>query len=329
MVLFIKSFYCIHYKKLVLLLPFTIMKFTEQKGKFVKHCPCTPEAVSCGYYNLNLHTGCPYSCSYCILQAYLETKEPVFFTNLEDMEKELREVSPSLKYLRIGTGELTDSLALDPQTNYSQKILKIFEQYPDVIFEFKTKSTNVENVSKIEKIPQNIVISWSLNPQEIVSREEISAPGLLSRLKAMQQVQEKGYKIGIHFDPIIYCKNWKTYYEELVREIAKVVDPGRIAWWSLGALRFPYSLREHIFKHKHSLLFAGELIKGYDDKYRYFKPLRMELFRYVIRQIYSYISQDVPLYLCMEDEEAWQELLPKIEPTEEAVNRYLYQSAIE
>jgi hypothetical protein len=29
----------------------------------------------------------------------------------------------------------------------------------------------------------------------------------------------------------------------------------------------------------------------------------------------------------MEDEEAWQELLPGIEPGEESVNRYLYQSA--
>lgn len=303
------------------------MEFSEQKGKFVKHCPCTPEAVSCGYYNLNLHTGCPYSCSYCILQAYLETKEPVYFTNLEDAEKELADVSRSRKFLRIGTGELTDSLALDSQTNYSRKIIEIFEKFPATIFEFKTKSADIGNLLKLKTVLKNIVISWSLNPQEIIAREEASAPGLAVRLKAMEQVQKKGYKIGIHFDPIIYCKNWKTYYETLVKEIARIINPARIAWWSLGALRFPYSLREHIFTHKDSLLFEGELIKGYDDKYRYFKPLRMELFRFVRQRLYSDISRDLPLYLCMEDEEAWRELLPGIEPTEEAVNRYLYQSA--
>lgn len=302
------------------------MKFAKQKGKFVKHCPCTPEAVSCGYYNINLHTGCPYSCSYCILQAYLETKEPVFFTNIEDLEKEICEAAQTQKYLRIGTGELTDSLALDPQTNYSRKILKVFEKFPSIIFEFKTKSANIENLLGSERILKNIVVSWSLNPQEIIDREESSAPDLAVRLRAMQQVQKKGYKIGIHFDPIIFCKNWQTSYEDLVKKISGIVHPGNIAWWSLGALRFPYSMREHIFKHKHSLLFEGELIRGYDDKYRYFKPLRMELFRFVQQKIYSYISQEVPLYLCMEDEEAWQELFPRIEPSEEEVNRYLYQS---
>lgn len=304
-----------------------MMKFAKQKGKFIKHCPCTPEAVSCGYYNLNLHTGCPYSCSYCILQAYLETKEPVFFTNMADAEKEIRRVSQTHKHLRIGTGELTDSLALDPQTDYSQKILKIFEKFPEIVFEFKTKSANIENLLKSKKVLKNIVIAWSLNPQNIIDVEEELTPDLTDRLKAIEQVQEKGYKIAIHFDPIIYCKNWRSYYEDLIKKISGFIDPGRIAWWSLGALRFPYALREHIFKHKKSRLFAGELIKGYDDKYRYFKPLRMDLFRFIKQKIHSLISQEVPLYLCMEDEEAWLELLPKIKPSEEAVNRYLFQSA--
>ena len=32
-----------------------------RKGAFVKHCPCSPGSVPCGCFNLNLHTGCPYS----------------------------------------------------------------------------------------------------------------------------------------------------------------------------------------------------------------------------------------------------------------------------
>lgn len=305
-----------------------MITFAEQKGKFIKHCPCTPDVIPCGYYNLNLHTGCPYGCSYCILQSYLETTEPVFFTNFNDMEKELEEISRTREYLRIGTGELTDSLALDPQTGYSHKIFDIIEKFPEIVFEFKTKSSHVENLISYKKVLRNIVVSWSLNPQEVIEREELLTPDLISRLGAVEKAQAYGYKIGIHFDPIVIFAGWQIAYLELVKEIAKVIDPLRIAWWSLGALRFPYSLREHIFKHQVSRLFEGELVKGHDGKYRYFKPLRLELFRYMKQIIQENISDDVPLYLCMEDKEVWKEIFPEILPNEETVNKYLYESAL-
>jgi spore photoproduct lyase len=243
------------------------------------------------------------------------------------MEKELIEISHTQKYLRIGTGELSDSLALDPQTHYSHKILSIFEKFPHIVFEFKTKSTHVEDLLNYEKKLKNIVVSWSLNPQEVIEREELLTPDLFSRLKAIEKAQNHGYKIGIHFDPIVIFDRWQTAYLDLIKEISKIIDPPRIAWWSLGALRFPYSLREHIFKYRDSRLFEGELIKGHDGKYRYFKPLRLELFRYMKQKILEHISKDVPLYLCMEDKEVWEEVFPEIPPNEEAVNKYLYESA--
>ncbi|HLP60485.1 MAG TPA: hypothetical protein VK186_16715 [Candidatus Deferrimicrobium sp.] len=305
-----------------------MIKFAEQKGKFIKHCPCTPDVVPCGYYNLNLHTGCPYCCSYCILQAYLETTAPIFFTNFADMETELAEISQTQKYLRIGTGELTDSLALDPRTGYSHKILAIFEKFPQIVFEFKTKSAHVENLLSYKKVLKNIVVSWSLNPREFIEREEQLTPNLTSRLEAMAKVQARGYKIGIHFDPIVIFAGWQAAYLELVQEIARVIEPPQIAWWSLGALRFPYAMREHIFKHRDSRLFEGELVKGHDGKYRYFKPLRLELFRYMKQIIRANIPGEVALYLCMEDKEVWREIFPEIEPDEETVNKYLYESAL-
>jgi spore photoproduct lyase len=307
-----------------------MIEYKEQTGKFIKECPCSPETVSCGYLNINLHTGCPFNCSYCILQTYLEdSTQPVFFTNFAKLRTELEALSTQRDKIRIGTGELSDSLAFDLQTNYSSKILDIFQDFPEIVFEFKTKSTIVSNILSHPVVHPNIVMAWSLNPEEIIRVEEPQAPSLKNRLQAIEAIQNRGYKIAIHFDPMIITGNWKEKYKNLIKIIAATVDPSRIAWWSLGALRFPYSLRNHIFKHKKSELFYGELIKGYDGKYRYLKELRLELFSYVLSRIYSYFSRELPLYLCMEDEEIWTETLPGIHPDPLVINNFLYESAMD
>jgi len=303
------------------------IKYEEFKGDFVKNCPCSPEAISCGYFNMNLHKGCPFSCTYCILQTYLENKDPVFYTNTEKVRDELKKAMREQEHLRISTGELSDSLAYENENRYSGKVIDILKDFPDIIFEFKTKSKCVDNLLNIKPL-KNIIISWSLNPQEIIDIEEHKTASLSERLDALEKVQKAGYKIGIHFDPIIITEDWKNLYKNLVDDISKIVIPEKIAWWSLGALRFPESLKEYIFKFKNSKLFTGELIKGYDGKYRYFKPLRKELFAFIKKEIYKKISLDTPLYLCMEDEEMWLDIFPEIKPDPDTINEYLYKNAL-
>jgi spore photoproduct lyase len=305
-----------------------MVQYKRFKGSFIKHCPCSPGAVSCGYLNINLHTGCPYHCTYCILQVYLDTKAPVFYTNLADLRQELQAVSKKQSHIRIGTGELSDSLAWDNTTRYSGKIIEIIDQFPDIIFEFKTKSTNIHHLLAQPRALKNIVVSWSLNPQVIIDTEEIKTPSLQARLQAMKAVQERGYRIGIHMDPLIYTPGWQPAYEKLVKTLATSIRADKIAWWSLGALRFPPQLRPAILKNKHSMLFYGELIKGFDGKFRYYRPQRLELFNVVIRAIQRYFSRDIPLYLCMEDAACWAAVLPHLKGEEGWINQYLYQSAM-
>jgi len=299
-----------------------------QKGAFVKHCPCSPGAVPCGYFNLNLHTGCPYDCSYCILQAYLPDKnQAVFFSNWNDMENELIEFLAARPEVRIGSGELSDSLAYELVRPGAARVMELFRKLPQTVFEFKTKATHVQALLTIGDVPGNIVVSWSLNPPALSRVEERMAPSTLSRLRALAAVQERGYRIGIHFDPLILFPAWKTHYRELIQRLAAVIRPERIAWWSLGALRFPPELKKHIFKHRQSQLFWGELIQGPDGKYRYFEPLRLELFAFIKAEIRDRLSGEVPLYLCMEDRSTWGEIFPEIAADETVINRYLYEAA--
>jgi spore photoproduct lyase len=306
-----------------------MLKETVQKGAFVKHCPCSPGAVPCGYFNLNLQSGCPFDCSYCILQAYLEDKDQgVFYTNWTDLKTELQNFLADKKKVRIGTGELSDSLAYEAVHPVAGRILELFRDFPEAVFEFKTKSDSIRSLLDVKEPPQNIVVSWSLNPQAIISGEEHRTPPLAQRLQALDAIQAKGYAVGIHFDPLILFPGWQEHYRELIRTLSRVVRPQRIAWWSLGALRFPPALKPHIFKHPDSQLFWGELIEGEDKKYRYFMPQRLELFRALRDSIRADISEHLPLYLCMEDACVWKEILPGLAAEEGSINRYLYAAAM-
>jgi len=57
-----------------------------------------------------------------------------------------------------------------------------------------------------------------------------------------------------------------------------------------------------------SKIIYGEFITGLDGKMRYFKPLRIELYRKMVSFIKD-IAPDVLVYFCMEDDEVWKKSL--------------------
>jgi spore photoproduct lyase len=149
------------------------------------------------------------------------------------------------------------------------------------------------------------VISWSLNPPEIITQEEKGAPNLESRLQAAKSCERAGYKIGFHFDPVIHYPDWESGYRFVVQEIPKFVAPESIAWISLGALRYPPQLNKLIKqRHRKSRAPFGELFQGKDGKLRYLKVIRQEMFRKIVQWIRE-VDPGIFVYLCMESPEIW------------------------
>jgi len=249
------------------------------------------------------------------------------FTNIYELRSEL-ETYRSRPHLRLGTGELADSLALDPDTGLSRRILEIFRDFPRMVFEFKTKSIEVGQLLEVSRVPKNVVVSWSLNPDPVCRWEEHGAPGLSARLDALAAVAEKGYRVGVHFDPMIAVPRWREWYPALVEEIMSRIQENSLAWWSLGTLRFPPALRDIILSRPESRLFSGELVRGYDGKFRYFRPLRQEMFTVTVQAIRALVSPAVPVYLCMEDHDMWRRVLPGVPAVEEEINQALHFAAL-
>ncbi|MFH1521324.1 MAG: radical SAM protein [archaeon] len=273
---------------------------TRQKGKFLKPCPGTRNYLCCNYWIINLVQGCPFSCSYCALQAY-EFPYLNIFANVNDLFAEMEEFLSrfSEKFFRIGTGEFTDSLALDDCLDVNQELIKFFSLQKNAILELKTKSDKIEKLLSLE--PNNrIIVSWSLNTPRIIADEEKGAPNLEKRLIAARKCEEKGYWIGFHFDPLIYYDNWEKEYTEVIEQVFHYIHPKRMAWISLGALRFK--------KTPSTKIIYGELLPGLDNKMRYFKPIRIEMFK-KISELIKKFNKDIPIYLCMESPEVWEKSL--------------------
>jgi spore photoproduct lyase len=284
-----------------------IVKF---KGRFIKPCPGTRSYTCCGYQILHLGTQCSLGCAYCILQAYFPNRNLRLFANLDDMVHQLEPyLSKSRRQVhRIGTGEFADSLLLDPLTRISEFLVPYFADQPNAVLELKTKTAQVDLLENLEHRGHTIV-AWSLNPAEMIGREEAAAASLEERLEAARRCQEWGYRLAFHFDPILAYPNWEQGYREVVDKLFSTVDPRGVAWVSLGALRFMPSLKQIIRRrHPTSNILAEEFIPGMDGKLRYFRDLRVEMFRH-LGNLLNGINQNLCVYLCMESEDIWREAL--------------------
>jgi len=281
------------------------LAFIVKEGwDFIKPCPCTSGHLGCGYWILNLGFGCPFDCSYCFLQIYTNFPGIILPANLDDFFTQFDTFHKKLQApIRLGTGEFCDSLALDHITGYSRKLIPYFRD-KNVIFELKTKSNNIKNLLEINP-PANIVISWSLNPQPLITVEEISVADLAQRLEAAKQIQDKGYKIGFHFDPVIFYPGWQDAYKELIRLLYSRLKPP-FAWISIGTLRGTRELKiASQLRFPQSDIFYGELLPGEDKKLRYPQFLRKEIYKNMVQWIRRYDKQ-TPVYLCMENADNWR-----------------------
>ena len=295
------------------------------QGSFLKKCPgASPGMVCCNYYVVNLSKNCIYDCSYCFLQNFLDNNPlQVAFVNIEDLFRELEEVFTQFpdRNFRVGTGEITDSLALDSLVPYSQLLIPFFNRQKNAVLELKTKSDRIENLLDLPD-PTNVIVSWSINPERIVDLEEKGTPSLKKRLRAASQCVEKGYRVGFHFDPIILVPGWEKAYQELVDTLFDYIPASQIEWISLGSFRYRSSLKPIIkSRHPKTMLFTGEHLPGKDGKFRYLRPLRNQAYE-TIRGFLKEKSQDLNIYLCMETKEIWEGVTGKTPRSDEKLDTF-------
>jgi len=282
----------------------------KHRGDFFKKCPGSEGQVCCNYFVINFASNCPMDCSYCYLQDYLaDNAELKVFSNVGDLIAEAdRTLSKHRGVIfRVGTGEITDSLALEPCTGIVRELIPYFAEQPNVLLELKTKSDCVDSLLDLDS-KGRVVVAWSMNPQPVIDADEHGTATLRERLSAARRCQEAGYRLGFHFDPMIEYPGWESDYRAMIEETFETIDWRRLAWVSLGVLRDTPALKRTMrARFPKTQLLTGEQVFCPDGKLRYFQPLRVDMYR----KMTSWIRRNAPtvkIYLCMETREVWQQV---------------------
>lgn len=205
---------------------------------------------------------CLYDCRYCFLQGMYSSANYVVFVNYEDFMQDIKlltEQAESSYYFFSGYD--CDSLAYEPVTDFLKEFIPFFKTTKNAVLELRTKSTNIHELLEQTPFPQCIV-AFSFTPAEIAEEIEHKVPSVNKRIQAMREVAERGWLIGLRFDPLIYHPEFKKLYENLFNTIFSSISSQSLHSISMGPLRFPEKMFQKILKlYPHDPLLSHPLYK--------------------------------------------------------------------
>lgn len=273
----------------------------HKKGQLLKEAPDAYGSQGDPHYYFIHAYNCIYECQYCYLQGYFNTPDIVLFINHEEIIEEMERAL--LKYpgqkVWFHAGEFSDSLALTHLTGELDLYHAFCEKYPNAIIELRTKSVNTREIEKLRPLP-NLIVSFSLSPKEMARRVDLKTPNAEARVRAMRTLKSLGFPIAAHFDPIVYEDKFKSEYSELLNQMADLT--GDLKYLSLGVVRFTKDVyREVERNYPDSVLHTGPMIKSFDGKVRYHRPMRMWLMNSIKELAINSGVKPEAIYLCMEE----------------------------
>jgi len=275
----------------------------EKKGQLLKLAPdAYGQQGEPHYYFIHAYN-CIYECQYCYLQGYFNTPDIVLFINHEEIISEMQktlEESPDSR-VWFHAGEFSDSLALTHLTGELELYHEFCRKNPRAIIELRTKSVNIKELILLEPLP-NFIISFSLSPQKMGKLIDLKTPSTQSRLKTMDELNQLGFTLAAHFDPIIYQDQFKIQYEELLETMQSLHLTKALSYLSMGVVRFTKDVyREVERNYPDSPLHSTPMMKSFDNKVRYNHPMRMWMMNTVKELALKYGVQEPAIYFCMEE----------------------------
>lgn len=278
----------------------------NKKGQLLKEAPVAYGLKGEPHYYFVHAYNCIYECTYCYLQGHFHSPDIVLFLNHKEIGEEIIKLSTDHKEkgsIWFHAGEFSDSLALSHITNELPYYFELFSKIDNAKLELRTKSANIRPLLELPP-SHNIIISFSLSPEDKIKSLDLKTPPLKSRLRAIEKLHNTGHPIGIHFDPVVYEENILEKYDDLVKALVEAIPGDKIEYLSLGVVRFT---KEVYFQMKNNYpeteFLGSEMVKSFDGKLRYSKPLRLWMLNKIKDICLSYGIYEKNIYLCMENDD--------------------------
>jgi len=276
---------------------------SDSKNEVFGMCPVASEkTVCCNLMTIDAVQGCSLGCSYCSIQTFYTDGKISVDKNLAEKLAKIP-LDPNKKY-HIGSGQSSDSLAIGNREGVLDAQLNFARNNPNIILEFKTKSNNIDYLLK-SNVPDNVFVSWSLNPQLFIDNEEHGTASFDERVSSARALSDKGVLVGFHFHPIVYYEGYELDYANIIQKVVSMFDPLEVAMVSMGTLTF---IKPAIKKLRSTALSSKVLQIPMADavgKSSYTKEIKKEIFGHVLNQFSSW-HDTVFFYLCMEERSVWE-----------------------
>jgi len=116
------------------------------------------------------------------------------------------------------------------------------------MLEIRTKSANIKPILDLWFVPKNTEFAFSLNPQELIDKYEFWTSNLEDRIKSINILLEKGYKVGLRFLPLLPVKNYEEIYTKFVEDIKQKIDIKKVSSTFVSGLLYTKSDYNNILK---------------------------------------------------------------------------------
>ena len=241
------------------------------------------------YYTSSI-INCVYDCEYCYLQGVYSSGNIVIFVDIEKVFEEVEELYNKLKTLYLCISYDTDLLAIENICGFSEKWYYFIEDKKDLKIELRTKSGNIDKFLNLKPL-DNFIIAFTLSPENITLKNEKYTASFKNRIKAIKELQEKGWKVRICIDPLIYSDNFEKNYSQMIEYLFNEIDKEKVIDVSIGVFRIS---KEYLKKMRNQnqnseiLYYPFECVDGV---YTYSDKIKSYMINFIKEQFLKYIDE--------------------------------------